>query len=125
MIWVIEDVANHICLFFTSGDESDSGSMIDDWIGKGDAVGWGFGGVLEISDPAILFCEKLVTGEERGGVAVGTHAEEDKIEDGEAGCVLLCEFLDELLLIRVGEFLEVGEEIGVDSVYVGGGDRDV
>jgi len=66
-----------------------------------------------------------VTGEKGGGVAIGTHAEEDEIKDGEAGSVLLCEFTDELLLIRVGELLKVVEESGVDSVYMGGRDGDM
>ena len=42
-----------------------------------------------------------MAGEERGGVAVGADAEEDKVKDGEARRVPLCELLDELFLVRI------------------------
>jgi len=33
LLWVIEDIADHISLVFASCNESDSGGMVDDWVG--------------------------------------------------------------------------------------------
>jgi len=125
LLGVIEDISDHIDLFLAGCDENDSGSMVDDRVGKSDSLGRGFGGVVDVSDPSVFFCEELMTGKEGCGVAVGAHTEEDEVEDGETGSVLLCKLADEFLLIRIGKLLEVVEESGIDGVDIGGGDGNL
>ena len=57
-------------------------------------------------------------GEERRSMSIGSDAEEDEVEDGEARGVLRGELTDELGLVCVCELVEVVEEGGVDGVYV-------
>ena len=66
--------------------------------------------------------EERVAREERRGVAVGPDAEQDEVEDGEARRVLHRELLDELLLVRVRELLEVVEQVWVNRVDLRGRD---
>lgn len=125
LLGVIEDISDHIDLFLAGCDENDSGSMVDDRVGKGDSLGRGFGGVLDVSDPSVFFCKELMAGKEGCGVSVGAHTKEDEVEDGETGSVLLCKLADEFLLIRIGKLLEVVEESGIDGVDIGGGDGNL
>lgn len=115
---MIEDIAYHVDLFLAGCDENDSSGMVDDREGKGDSLWRGFGRVVDVGDPSVFFCEELVTGEEGSGVTVGTHTEEDEVEYGEAGSILLCKLVDEFLLIRVGELFEVVEEGWIDGMYI-------
>lgn len=97
-------------------DERDARCMVEDGIREGDALGGWLGAVVDVRDPSVLLAEELVAGEEGRDVAVGTEAEEDEVENGEAGRVLHGELLDELLLVRVRELFEVTEEVRVDGV---------
>lgn len=97
-------------------DERDARCMVEDGVREGDALGGWLGAVVDVRDPSVLLAEELVAGEEGRDVAVGTEAEEDEVENGEAGRVLHGELLDELLLVRVRELFEVTEEVRVDGV---------
>jgi len=44
--------------------------------------------------------------EQAGGVPVGTHSEEDQVEDRKRNRVFAGEFLDEFLLVSIGELFE-------------------
>lgn len=122
LLWLVKDSLEHVRFAGAGGDEGNACCMIDDGVGEGDAPGRGLGAVIDVRDPAVVLGEKGVAGEERRCVTVRADAEKDEIEDGEARRVLLCEFSDELLLVGVGELLEVVPEGRVDGMDVVGGD---
>lgn len=47
-----------------------------------------------------------MTREQTGSVPVGSHTEEDQVEDRECNRVFAGEFLDEFLLVSIGELVE-------------------
>jgi len=124
LLGVIEDIGDHIDLFLAGSDENDSGCMVNDGESKSDSFGWGFGRIVDVSDPSVFLCEEFMGGKERCGVAIGAHTKENEVKYGETSGVLLCKLVYEFLLIRVGEFFEVVEECGIDGVDVLGGDGD-
>ena len=93
--------------------------------GQGDPLGRRLWGVVNGCDPSIALEEKGVIREERGSVAIWTHAEEDEIEDRKAGRVFHGELADEFSFIGVGELVKIVEEGYVDGVDVFAGDGDV
>lgn len=99
--------------------------MVDNGEGECDAFRRRLGGVFDVRDPAVVFGEELMARKERRGVAVGADAEEDEVKDGKTRRVLLREFVDELLLVRVGELLEVVRERVIDGVDVVARDGDL
>ena len=95
-----------ICLVRAGRDKGDASAMIKDGEGKRQALrGW-LGAVDDVRDPARLLRQEWVSWEEGAGVAVRTDTEEDEVEDGEASRVLVSEFADQLLLVRVCNFFE-------------------
>lgn len=99
--------------------------MGDDGQGEGDALGRGLRGVVDGGDPGVRLAQEGVAGEEGAGVAVGTAAEEEEVEDGEADRVAAGEAGDEDLLVAVGDLLEVvevGDVDGVDGGLLVGGE---
>ena len=65
--------------------------------------------VRKRGDPPIFLCEKRVRREERRGVAVRAHAEEDEVKDREARGVLLREGVDKRLLVCVCELFGIAQ----------------
>lgn len=96
--------------------------MVDDWVGEGDPLGWRFGTVLDEGDPTILLGEQSVSREERAGVSVRSHSEEDEVEDRVPSGIPLSEGGDQLTLVLVRELFRVREERDVDGVNLSGGD---
>lgn len=124
LLGLIQYRSERIRLIRTASHERDPTGMVDNWIRQRNPLRWGFGAIGDISDPSVFLREQLVAGEQRRSVSVGSHSEEDDIEDGEAGGVLLGELVDELFLIGVGELFDVGGEGVIDGVDVLGGDGD-
>jgi hypothetical protein len=119
---VVQDFAEDFHLSSASRNECDAGGVVNHRECERDTVGRGLWRVLDVRDPAVLLREEFVAREERGGVAVGADAEEDKVKDGEARRVLLRELPDELFLVRVRELLSIVELLRVDRVDVLGRD---
>ena len=114
----VQDIGQNLYLARAGGDERDARGVVDDGEGERHATRWRLGRVLDVRHPAIVLRQELVSREERGRVAVGADAEEDEVKDGEARRVPLGELLDELLLVRVRELLEVVQLRLVDRVDV-------
>ena len=96
--------------------------MVDHGEGERHTARWRLGRVLDVCHPAVVLRQEFVAREERGRVAVGADAEQDKVKDGETRRVPLRKLLDELLLVRVRELLEVVSQRIVDRVDVLGED---
>ena len=99
-------------------DERDAERVVDDGVRERDALRRGLGRVVDPRHPAVLLEQERVLWEERRGVPVRAHPEQDKVEDGEPRGVLHRELADELLLVCVGELVEIVEQRGVDRVDV-------
>ncbi len=121
---MVEHTREDVGLARAGSDEHDARGVVDDWVRKRDPFGWGLRCVRERCDPPVLLREERVGGEERRGVAVRAHAEEDEVEDGEAGGVLLREGVDERLLVCVCELLEVAQLAHIDRVDLRGREGD-
>lgn len=80
--------------------------------------------VLDPSDPTSAFTQKIMPREQAAGVTVGAHPEQDQVESRVASCVCACKGRDKLLLVVVGAFVGVVEQVGVQFVNFGFGDRD-
>lgn len=91
-------------LFALSGaDESDASGVVDNGEGEGDALVRRFRGFFDEAHPGVVVdIEELRLGEERRGVSIGAHAEQDEIEDGESGGILSNEMADQLILVFLG-----------------------
>ena len=92
--------------------------MIDDEVRERDAFRRRLRRVFDPRHPAILLEKELVAWEERRGVPVWAHAEEDKIEDRVARGVFHGEFPDQFLLVGIGKLVEVVEVVRVNRVDV-------
>lgn len=103
---------------FSTSDESNTGSVVNDGICQRNSLRWGFRAVGNISHPSVFLCEQFVAGEEGCGVSVGTYTEEDEIEDGETRSVLLSELVDEFFLVRIGELFDIVGKGIIDRVDV-------
>ena len=66
-----------------------------------------------------------MAGEERTSVSVGSHPEEQYIEDGNFDRGSVGEDFDEFLLICICEFLGIGDEAFIDMVDLFGRERDL
>ena len=99
--------------------------MVNNREGKSDSLGRRLRGVVDGCDPSIAFEEKGMVREERGGVAIWTHAEEDKIEDRKAGRVFHGELANELFFVGIGKLVEIVKKGYVDGVDVLWGDGDM
>ena len=115
----VQDGVQDLHLSRASRDERDTGGVIDHGVGERHAARGRLGRVLDVRDPAVGLREELVAREERGRVAVGADAEQDKVKDGEARRVLLRKLVNQLLLVRVRELFQVVLQRWVDRVDVG------
>lgn len=110
----MEDVS----LGLSSRDEGNARCVVDDGERERDALRRGFWRVVDPRHPAVLLEQERVLREERRSMAVGAHAEQDEVEDGEARGVFIRELADELLLVRVRKLVEVVEQARVNRVDV-------
>jgi hypothetical protein len=115
----VQDILQDAHLFRASRDECDAGCMVDHRVGERHAAGGRLGRVLDVRHPAVALRQKLMAREERGRVAIGADAEQNKVKDGKARRVLLGKFADQLLLVGICELFQVVLERYVDRVYVG------
>jgi hypothetical protein len=65
-----------------------------------------------------------MTGEERAGMAIGTHAEQQEVEYGDLDGRPVGKDFDEFLLIGIGEFLGIRDELLINCVDLLGRDVD-
>lgn len=121
-LWLVQHLPQDLLLSFSCCYKGDPVGVVDDWVGEGDPLGWRFGTVLDEGDPTILLGEQSVSREERTGVSVRSHSEEDEVEDGVPSCIPLSEGGDQLTLVLVRELFRVREERDVDGVNLSGGD---
>lgn len=122
LLWLVQHGVQGILLARTGRHKGNARGVVQDGVRERDAFLGMLRAVLDVRYPAVLLAEELVAGEERAGVAVGADAEEDEVEDGKARGVLHGELVDELLLVRVRELLEVVREVRVDRVDLVRGD---
>jgi hypothetical protein len=80
--------------------------MIEYRVGERQSDRGRFRRIFDRCDPSVFFIEELMVREQAGSVPVGTHPEKDQVEDRERNGVFTSEFLDEFLLVRIGEFFE-------------------
>jgi hypothetical protein len=124
LLWLIEDCLERIRLALASRNECDARSVVDHRVREGDPARRRLGRVFHPGHPAILLGEERVPREQRRGVPVRTKTEEDQVKDGEARGVCGGKLLDKLLLVRIGEVVEVVEQGNVQRVNVFGWDRN-
>ena len=60
-------------------------TIVDNRVGEGDAAGRRLGAVGDGRDGEGRLVEEAVAGEERAGVAVGAHAQQEHVEPGPPG----------------------------------------
>lgn len=125
MFRLIQNRMQHVLLALSTDNERAPIRMVDHRESKGNPLLWWFRTIVQPSDPTIRLAQKLVSGEEGAGVSIRTHTEEDEVEDGESGGVLLSEEGDQLFFVFVGELVQVVEEGFVDRVDLRTRDRDM
>jgi hypothetical protein len=118
----VEDLAKYLHLLFPCRDEYNAGGVVYYRVSEGYSLGRRLRGILQVCDPTVFFGQQLMPGEERRGVPVRTHSEEDQVEHWEARGIFLGEFMNELLLVRVGKLFEVVEQRDVEDMDVMRGD---
>lgn len=106
----------HILLGFAGNDECHTVRVVDDGESEGNSFRWRLGRVFKVRDPSIGFREQFMPGEERTGVSVRSHSEQDQVKHGESGGVLFGEQRDKLFLVLIRKFIEVVQEGFVNGV---------
>lgn len=115
----------HILLGFTGDDKCHTVRVVDDGEREGDSFRWRLGRVFKIGNPSVGFGEQFMAGEERTGVSVRSHSEQDQVKHGESSGVLFSEQRNKLFLVLVREFIEVVQERFVNGVDLFPWNRDV
>ena len=65
-------------------------TVVDGGVGEGDAAGRRLGAVRDGRHGEGGLVEEAVAGEERAGVAVGAHAQQEDVEPGHPGFAVIC-----------------------------------
>lgn len=80
----VKDFLHDCALAGAGGDESNADGVCNDGKGQGDSLRRRLGRIFNWCDPGVGFAQQLVVGEEGAGVAVGSAAEQEEVEDGQA-----------------------------------------
>lgn len=118
----LEDPLDYVPLSGAGGDEGDVDGVRQDGQGEGDAAGWGLGRVLNRGHPGVGLAQQWVAGKQAAGMAIGTGAEQQEVEDGKLHGIAAREGTHQELLVLVGELLRIVEVLGVDGVDDGPAD---
>lgn len=95
----IKSLLQDVLLAVSGDNECCAVCMPEHRVGERDTLWRGLGRILEPRYPAKLFLEQLVPGEQRAGVSIGSHTEQDEVEAREGDCILASKGSDELLLV--------------------------
>lgn len=112
----VEDLLHDVLLASAGSNEGDAHGVGDDGEGQRDALRGRLGGVLDGCDPGVGLAQQRMSGEERAGMSVGSAAEEEQVEDGQADRVAGGEAAHERLLVLISQNLRVAEVLDIDRV---------